>query len=96
MKARWHRRARLELRESVDWYEAKKSGLGESFYSQVEDVVTFISKQPLTHQVVFKDLRKALVSNFPFVIFYRQLLRGIEVISIFHTSRNPSIWKNRA
>jgi plasmid stabilization system protein ParE len=48
------------------------------------------------HSVVFADIRKAVVVRFPYCVFYRAEPTRVQVISVFHTSRDPSIWQGRA
>jgi plasmid stabilization system protein ParE len=55
-----------------------------------------LSANPLIHQVVFADIRKAVVKRFPYCIYYRAHTDRVEVIAVFHTSRDPSIWQGRA
>jgi plasmid stabilization system protein ParE len=48
------------------------------------------------HGVVTGDIRKAVVTKFPYCVFYRELSDRVEVIAVFHTSRDPSVWQQRA
>ncbi len=54
-----------------------------------------IKQKPNSFPIVHKDLRKYIVKKFPFVIYYRIIDLKIQVIAIFHTSRNPEIWNER-
>lgn len=88
--------ARLEFDEATDWYEQRSSGLGVTFVARVREVLDRIAADPRRHAVVYLDVRKTLVSKFPYVILYREEPGEIVVVSVFHTSRDPSIWKSRA
>ena len=39
--------------------------------------------------------RKCVVRRFTFNVYYRPHFDRIEVIAVFHTSRDPAIWKGR-
>jgi toxin ParE1/3/4 len=87
--------ARAEFDASADWYERQKPGLGVAFVGRVRDVLNRISANPQLHAVVYQNVRKAVVQRFPFVVLYQEDGGEVLVISVFHTSRNPSVWKSR-
>jgi len=55
-----------------------------------------IGKNPTAYPVVHNHVRKSVLKRFPFVVYFRIKEVIIQVIAIFHTSRNPEIWKDRA
>lgn len=89
------RPARAEFDAAIDWYERQQPGLGAEFASQVQVVFDRISATPEMHAVVHRDVRKASVNKFPYLIFYRLRTNKLVVISVFHNKRNPSIWRSR-
>ncbi len=84
-----------ELNVGVDWYESKREGFGEVLLTTVRDLLRDIANNPRMHGVVYREVRKAVLRQFPYVIMYRLETTEIVVISVFHTSRDPSIWKRR-
>ena len=88
--------ARVELDEAVDWYEQRSTGLGPAFLARVREVLDRIAADPRRHATVHLDVRKVLVPRFPYVVLFREGPGEVLVISVFHTSRDPSIWKSRA
>lgn len=88
--------ATAEFDEAFDYYEGQRAGLGVDFAARVQQVFDRIAVNPHLHAVVFADIRKAVVSRFPYCVFYRAEAVRVEVIAIFHTSRDPSIWQARA
>jgi toxin ParE1/3/4 len=46
--------------------------------------------------VVFANIRKGVVRRFPYCVFYRPHPDRVEVIAVFHSSRDPSSWQSRA
>jgi toxin ParE1/3/4 len=45
---------------------------------------------------VYGDVRRAVVTRFPYVVLYREESEEVIVISVFHTARDPSLWQSRA
>ncbi|MFO0843139.1 MAG: type II toxin-antitoxin system RelE/ParE family toxin [Gemmataceae bacterium] len=88
--------ARAEFDEAYDWYEGQRTGLGEAFADAVQPVLDRISAMPKMLAAVFGDVRKAVVQRFPYCVYYREEATCIRVLSVFHTSRDPSIWQSRA
>lgn len=87
--------ARAEFDESFDFYDARQVGLGPAFAAEVQRTLDRVAANPLLHQVVLADVRKAVVRRFPFVILYRPHSDRVEVLSVFHTSRDPRDWQRR-
>ena len=88
--------AEVEASEAIDWYEGRETGLGTAFRETFEVVISFIKKNPLSFPIVHgSTVRRAKVRRFPYVIFFTIQSDRILIYSVFHTSRNPLIWKGR-
>ncbi len=87
--------ARAEYDAAVDWYELQRPGLGLDFLTKVRSVLTTIAANPALHAPVYADIRRARVPRYPYVVLYREEPDEVILISVFHTSRNPSIWQSR-
>jgi plasmid stabilization system protein ParE len=87
--------AQAEFDEAFDHYEGLRAGLGIDFVARVQYVFDRISANPRSHAVVFADVRKAVVRQFPYCVYYRAEAARIEVIAVFHSSRDPSVWQKR-
>ena len=87
--------AKLDVKNGYEWYEEQKSGLGDVFLERVEECLRAIGRSPKAFQPVAFDARRAIVKQFPYVIFYRVEAKGIYVYSVFHTSQNPQKWMER-
>ena len=87
--------ARAEFDEAFDYYATQRPGLGVDFAERVQDVFDRIAVTPLMHAVVLGDVRKAVVRKYPYCVYYRAETARMEVIAVFHTSRDPSIWQSR-
>jgi toxin ParE1/3/4 len=88
--------AQQEYDEAFDWFEARRPGDGPAFAAALQDVFDYIAANPRLHGVVLRDVRKAVVSKYRYYcIYYRELSDRVEVLAVFHTSRDPSIWQGR-
>jgi plasmid stabilization system protein ParE len=88
--------AQKEFDEAFNYYEEQRWGLGIDFAERVQDVFDRIGENPKMHAVVLGDVRKAVVRRFPYCVYYRADAERVEMIAVFHTSRDPSIWQDRA
>jgi plasmid stabilization system protein ParE len=89
------RLARAEFDEAADWYESRKRGLGPAFTTAVREVLVSLGSRPESHPIVRDDVREALVSRYPYAVYYRLSPDRVTVLAIFHTSRDPSEWLRR-
>lgn len=78
-----------EILSSFIWYEKRQAGLGEKFLAELDEIYSSILSHPLTFPLIHKDFRRALMSKFPFAIFFRIKEEWALIYSVFHTHRNP-------
>ena len=88
--------AQAEFDEAYDYYEGRRTGQGEAFADEVQVVLDLIGQMPRIHQVVFQDIRRAVVRGRPYCVYYREEPTRMRVLSVFHTSRDPAVWQARA
>lgn len=88
--------AKIEYDQAADWYEERSAGLGVVFATAIQHILDRIAKQADFYPRVLEQVREALVPSFPYCIYYVEEERRIVVLSVFHTSRDPMIWQNRA
>jgi toxin ParE1/3/4 len=85
-----------EANEAVVWYEERVEGLGGRFRESIEYTVLAIMENTLAFPVVEGTrIRRALVEGFPYIVLFTIEEDFVLVISVFHTSRNPMIWRGR-
>jgi plasmid stabilization system protein ParE len=87
--------AKAEFDAAADWYEQQQAGLGVDFVARIREVFNRIAANPQLHAAVYGDVRKAVVTQFPYVVLYREEAGEVVVIAVFHTARDPSIWQSR-
>jgi plasmid stabilization system protein ParE len=87
--------AQSEFDQAFDWYESKQPGLGIDLLNCVAEALKRIELMPESSVQVFEDIRRAVVHRFPYSVFYRIEESQIVVLAVFHTKRDPQIWKVR-
>jgi plasmid stabilization system protein ParE len=56
---------------------------------RVDEALDRIVDSPYAYQVVYRQLRRAVLHQFPFAIFYRPFDDEIQVFAVYHSSRDP-------
>lgn len=89
--------AKLDIKQSADWYNEQQKGLGKRFTSTVRSNVKSIQQNPRTFSIRYDQTHTALVDVFPFMIHYiiNEEKQLIIISNVLHTSRNPKNWSNR-
>ena len=62
---------------------------------EVKEIILRIENNPYQFPKIEKEARKASLKRFPFAVLFVVENNLINVFSIFHFSRNPSVWKKR-
>lgn len=87
--------AEQDMADGRDWYERQRYGLGDEFVAAVGEVFERLSANPRMHQVVRRDVRRAVVRRFPWVVFYRALADRVSVIAVHDARPDPNRWNTR-
>ncbi len=84
MRLIFHPEAHEEMIEQARYYEAKSEGLGSDFLSAVEEATQRIGQFPKAGPIDRANIRKRLVSGFPFTILYEMQPDRIFIASVMH------------
>ena len=90
--------ARLDIIETIAWYNEQQVGLGKRFRTALTETISRIRDNPMLSAVQYRNVRMAYINKFPHLVYYifEEQRQGIIVLAILHGSRNPAIWKGRA
>ena len=91
----FHPEARAEMREAVEFYEARLDELGLRFLSAVEQTADRISAHPEAGAPLGGEFRKQIVSGFPYNVIYRVWEDYIYLVAVAHQHRRPGYWRER-
>lgn len=73
MKIRFLKPAQFELEDAVAWYDSHSVGLGTQFLDDLDRSVRRIVAYPFSSPEIEPDLRRCLLSRFPYGIIYGSL-----------------------
>lgn len=84
-----------ELAEAWLWYESQREGLGDEFRACVDVAMAEIARDPLMWPKVRGEIRRRMTRRFPYALLFVAKVDRIEVLAVFHSSRDPKEWKSR-
>ena len=88
--------ARREFDDASDWYRDEDHAIRAKFVAAVRKTIKTVEQRPLAFPVVFgTSVRRANVRKFPYSVFFTLEGSLVIILSIFHDSRNPIIWRGR-
>jgi plasmid stabilization system protein ParE len=87
--------AEQDVRDAFLWNEEQKEDLGSSFEKHFSKAVDSIQDNPLKFQIRYNNTRVFFLKKFPYGIHFNVNNKNILIIAVFHTSQNPTNWKNR-
>jgi plasmid stabilization system protein ParE len=88
----FRRRVGQDLAAAYGWYEGQRAGLGEDFLAEIEESLDTIERFPEMFAQVHGEVRRAMVSRFPYAVFYRIEREQVVVLTVLHTARDPRLW----
>ncbi|KJS66246.1 MAG: hypothetical protein JM57_12865 [Comamonadaceae bacterium BICA1-1] len=92
----FRRAAQAEFVEAAAWYAQRHPKLGAEFVAEIERCVAQAARHPLLFAELHKGIRRVVAKRFPYSVYFRLESRRIVVLAVFHASRNPAIWYQRA
>lgn len=86
-----------DIKETNDFYNSRKKGLGKEFVNTVKQEFKIILKNPLIFEIKYNNTRIAFTERFPFGIHFeiQENTNRIVVTGVYHTARNSEIWYER-
>ena len=88
----YRRKVARDLAGARAYYEEQLEGLGERFLNSVNLTFDAIERYPEMFARVHRDIRRAIISQFPFAVFYRIESTRVAVFRVLHTARDPRTW----
>jgi len=82
-------RAERDIQSAYEWYESQRAGLGNEFLTGLRERLEAVRGYPESSPVIYRRIRRAVVSRFPYLIFY---VARPERVAVLHHARNPAVW----
>ena len=79
--------AKQDIREAWQWYEQRRTGLGEEFVDAVDDVFELIAAAPERFPLVHRNVRQVLIKRFPYSVCYVVESGVVYVVAVLHSRR---------
>ncbi len=75
------------------YYESQSPGLGSEFLDEIEHATHALAAQPQAAPIVRNDIRRRLLTRFPFGLLYQTEDTRIVIIAVMHLRRRPGYWQ---
>jgi plasmid stabilization system protein ParE len=85
-----------EVISARQWYERQRPGLGARFAAAFDDTIARVGSRPSEFPVVHGQIRRAVMRQFPYGVYFREHGQTVVVLAVMHGRRHPSLWQSRA
>jgi plasmid stabilization system protein ParE len=87
--------AEADVGDALAWYRERGHELGDRFLQVLDSCLESIQRNPLAFAQVHGEIRRALLRQFPYCVFYIIAASEIVVLACLHGHRDPKIWQGR-
>ena len=95
MPIKFSPQARAEFKDGEAYYEQQVLGLGGCFRTEVREALVRIRRWPLAAPLERGDVRRMVLSRFPYKILYSIEPDCLYIIALAHQHRAPAYWADR-
>lgn len=82
--------AETEYYDAIQYYEAKRRGLGFEFMTCFEEVLANLKRHPHLCPVLYGKRRRCPMRRFPYHLIYIVDAQRIVIVQLFHQRMNPN------
>jgi plasmid stabilization system protein ParE len=94
---------RLVLRPEVEaevtaaylWYKRRSPSAGTAFLRSLDDRIESVRTDPERYRLIYRTARRALLSRFPYALYFGIEDSDVVVVACCHTRRRPRYWQSR-
>lgn len=79
-------RAERDISDAFDWYEARRSGLGDDFLESVDRCFARVTSDPELYATRYGHVRRARLRRFVYFVVRSE---RIDVLAVYHARRRP-------
>jgi hypothetical protein len=87
--------AKSELLYAVEYYEGQLDGLGQRFWNEIDQHITWIAQSPEVAQIRNSGYRRINLRVFPYYVAYIIRDSVIWILAIAHGHSLPEYWIDR-
>lgn len=85
----------MEAQAAQRWYDEQKPGLGVRFADAIDETIKRMSTYSSAFPVVYGEIRRAVVRQFPYGIYFRIHQNRLVILGVMHGRRHPRQWQSR-
>jgi toxin ParE1/3/4 len=85
-------RATREVGRIYSFYEVKSPQLAQSFFKNLQIQFDRIKKNPEIYQERKPGIRAAVLSPYPYLVFYSIEESSVDILAVVHQSRSEDLW----
>jgi len=79
--------AEQDLTEARDWYDRKRTGLGDEFIDAVAVAMVELERDAERRRLYFRDFRRIVLRRFPYKVFYQVIGDRVVVFRVLHAKQ---------
>jgi len=87
--------AEQDLLEAQEWYDEQRPGLGGDFRSTIDGLLRRILERPLLYPAVYRNVRRAVVRRFPYLLYFSVSDDTVVVLACLHSKRDSVLLRSR-
>jgi plasmid stabilization system protein ParE len=95
MQIRFEPEAEADLAEARAWYDQQRAGLDVALMLRLDETLLRIVDAPYLYPIVYRQLRRAVLRQFPLAIFYDVVQNEIRVFAVYHSRRDQKRLRSR-
>jgi plasmid stabilization system protein ParE len=80
--------AERDASAAIDWYEARRSGLGEEFLDEFVSAIRRLEIDPERERFYYLRFRRIFIRRFPYKIFYQVIGQRVVIFRVLHAAQD--------
>lgn len=81
--------AERDVAQAQKWYEEQRAGLAAEFQAEFGAVLSRLETTPLIYPVMYRNVRRAVVHRFPFLVWFQVQGSMVTVLACTHGKAHP-------
>jgi plasmid stabilization system protein ParE len=95
MRVQIRRLARRDIDSAFDWYQERDEDAAAAFLLEIDHILERMRQGYEQFPVAYRDLRRALLKQFPYAIYFKAGADLVTVVAVLHQRRAPRVWQRR-
>ncbi len=95
MKLVYHPSVRRDVREILDYYDARSDSAGDRFFEALQAAERNIEEHPTGHHFIDPLRRRCNLEHFPYHLIFQVVADEVRVLALRHHRRHPQYGLHR-